>query len=214
MRSDTPNVARHEDEHLRQFLAARARGDAAQMRRWWEELVIDFADRMDGLVFAAHRGRLDDDEHDLAVAMSMARFSRRLIETFDGVSMGQLVNACKTLARGICIDVQRISIRERRLEGVSLDSGWDAEDRAVPRWETDEAAQRFADEEHTADIREFLAWALPQIKDERRQVLELTFIGAEIPEITDELGITQANAYQRRSRGMNDLSRLKEQFDA
>ena len=66
-------VGRHDDEHLRRFLAARARGDAAAMRRWWDELVIDFYDRMDGFVAAAHRGRLDDDEHELAVAMSLTR---------------------------------------------------------------------------------------------------------------------------------------------
>jgi hypothetical protein len=30
----------------------------------------------------------------------------------------------------------------------------------------------------------------------------------------DELGITQANAYQLRSRGMSQLKKLKEQYDA
>ena len=216
MRSDTPSVGKHEDEHLRRFLAARERGDAAQMRRWWGELVVDFFDRMDGLVAAAHRNRLDDQEHELAVTLSMVRFSTRLIDTFDGVSMGQLVNACKTLARGICIDVQRKSIRVHQLEGPSLDGGWnaDAEDRAVPAWEADEAVRRFEADERGADVRDFLDWALPQIKDERRRVLELTFHGAEVEEIADELTITRDNAYQRRSRGMKDLTKLKEQYDA
>jgi hypothetical protein len=81
------------------------------MRRRWDELVIDFFDRMDGVVAAAHKGRLDDEEHELAVAVSRARFSKNLITTFDGISIGQLVNACKTLARGICIDVQRLGDR-------------------------------------------------------------------------------------------------------
>ena len=44
-------------------------------------------------------------------------------------------------------------------------------------------------------------------------MLELTFRGAELPEITEELGITRDNAYQRRSRAMRDLERLKEQYD-
>jgi hypothetical protein len=213
--SDPRGVGRHDEEHLRLFLAARRKGDAAAMRRWWDELVIDFFDRIDGLVAAAHKGRLDAGEHELAVELSMVRFSQRLITTFDGVSMGQLVNACKTLARGICIDVQRTSIREHKLEGPSLDSGWDAarEGRAAPAWEVDEAERRLDEEERAADVREFLDWALPQVKQERRRVLELTFHGAQIPEIMRELDIGRDNAYQRRARGMRDLERLKERYD-
>ena len=54
------------------------------MRRWWEELVIDFHDRMDGFVAAAHRGRLDHDEHELAVGWALAKFSTNLVSTFKG----------------------------------------------------------------------------------------------------------------------------------
>ena len=204
------------DEHLRRFVAARDRGDAAQMRHYWDELVIDFFDRMDGFVAAAHRGRLDDDEHELALTMAMTRFAKNLIFTFKGVSMGELVNACKALARGICIDVQRKSIREHRLDGPSLDAGWDAPDdpdRGPPTWEADEAARRFEQDARSRDIQDFLDWALPQIKAERRRVLELTFHGAELPEIAGELEITADNAYARRSRGMKDLKKLKEQYD-
>jgi hypothetical protein len=214
-RSDSPDVRRHDDEHLRRFLAARDRGDAAEMRRWWEELVIDFTDRMDGFVTVAHRGRLDEDEHQLAVAMSMARFSSNLISTFKGVSMGELVNASKTLARGICIDVQRLSVREHQHEVQSLDAGWNADedDRPGATWEAAEAAHRLDREQRSAEVRDFLGWALPLIKEERRRVLELTFHGAELAEIAEELRITKPNAYQLRSRGMKDLKRLKEQYD-
>ena len=208
--SDTASVGRHEDEHLRRFLAARERGDAAEMRRWWDELVIDFYDRMDGLVAAAHKGRLDDDEHELAVAMSLTRFSNRLIDTFEGVSMGQLVNASKTLARGICIDVQRASMRRREHEGPSFDEGWstDAEDRSPGSWEAEEALRRHERDERSVEVREFLDWALPQLGDDRRAVVELTFHGAAIPEIVAERAISQPNAYQLRSRGLKDLQRL------
>jgi hypothetical protein len=213
--NDRRAVSRHDEEHLRRFVAARNRKDAGEMHRWWEELVIDFADRMDGLVALAHRGRLDGDEHELAVAMSMARFSRNLITTFSGVSIGELVNACKTLARGICMDVQRLSMRERRHEGPSLDAGWDAdnEDRPAHSWETYEATHRFDRDERSAEVRDFLAWALPQIKAERRRVLELSFHGAEVSEVAAELQITKDNAYQLRSRGMKDLAKLKERYD-
>jgi hypothetical protein len=208
-------VGRHDDEHLRRFLAARERGDVAGMRRWWEELVIDFFDRMDGFVAVAHKGRLNHHEHELAVQMSMARFSERLIETYEGVSMGELVNACKTLARGICMDVQR---REMRAHGHarSLDAAWDAdvEDRPSQTWEADEAWQRWERDERSAEVRDFLDWALPEILEDRRRVLELSFEGASIPEICDELGISADNAYARRSRGFKDLKKLKERYEA
>src|SRR3954468_6635829 len=110
--SDSISVGKHADEHLRRFLAARERGDAAAMRQWWAELVTDFFDRIDGFVAAAHKGRLDDEEHELAVELSLARFTTNLVQTFTGDSMGELVNATKTLTQRICIDVQRSSIRE------------------------------------------------------------------------------------------------------
>jgi hypothetical protein len=213
--SDTIKVGRHDDEHLRRFLAARAQGDATQMRRWWDELVVDFFDRMDNMIEGAHRGRLNDEEHELAVQLAMTRFATRLVTTFAGSSMGELVNACRTLARGICMDVQRTSIRGRRHGDRSLDAGWDAEgDEPAPSWESDEAVRRFEQDERRAETIEFLTWALPQVKEERRRVLELTFHGAEVSKIATDLGITHDNAYQRRSRGLKDLKKLKEQFDA
>lgn len=197
------------------FVAARRQGDRDAMRRCWGELVIDFYDRMDGFVAAAHKGRLDAGEHEDAVALSMARFSQRLMTTFEGVSVGELVNACKVLSHRICIDVQRASMRRHKHGGPSLDSGWDdpGERRAAAAWEVEAAERRLDDQERSADAREFLAWALPQVKEERRRVLELSLHGAEITEITDELGISRDNAYQRRKRGMSDLRRLKEQYD-
>lgn len=214
-RSDLPGVSTHEGEHLRRFVAARDKGDVAAMRRWWEELVIDVADRMDGLVWLAHQGRLDDDEHEEAVQAAMIRFADKVVHSFQGVSMGELVNTCKTMARGICIDVQRKSIRLREREGRSLDAGWEAdgEDRASSSWGADEAVARLDREERSADVLAFLAWALPELPAERGRVVELTFQGATMDEIVEELGVTRANAYQLRSRGMRDLAKLKEQYE-
>jgi hypothetical protein len=213
-RSDSPSVRKHDEEHLRRFVAARRRGDVEEMRRWWDALVEDFFDRMDGFVALAHKGRLDDDEHELAVALAMSRFSRRLIDSFAGASVGELVNACKTLAEGICKDVQRSAMRQGALRGPSLDHSGDDDETSGARWEVDIAMQRFEQEQRNHDIAEFFAWALPQIIESRRAVLELTLYGAELSEISAQLGITDANAYQLRSRGMRDLAKLKEQFDA
>jgi hypothetical protein len=214
--SDPQSVRKHDEEHLRRFLKARAGRDAKEMRRWWDELVTDFYDRMDGLVAATHRGRLDDDEHELAVQRALIKFSQNLFTTFEGVSMGQLVNATKTLAKGVCMDVQAESIRRRARQGVSLDDHRrpDGEDGAPHhRWEIEEAERRLDARERSGEVVDFLGWALPQVNDNRRRVLELTFEGAELPEICAELGIERDNAYQRRSRGLRDLSKLKEQYD-
>ncbi len=186
------------------------------MRHWWEELVIDFFDRMDGIVGLTHKNRLDDEEHELAVQLALVRFSTKLIDTFDGVSVGELVNATKTLATYTCIDVQRTSIRDRDRQR-SLDGGWDAEDgedRPSNAWEAGEAQARFERDERSGDVNAFLEWALPQIQESRRAVLELTFHGATIPEICEELGLSRDNAYQLRSRGFKDLAMLKERYES
>jgi hypothetical protein len=212
--SDSKTVGKHADEHLRRFLAARDRGDGPAMRQWWGELVIDFFDRIDGFAYAEHKGRLNDGEHELAVSMSLTRFSGNLINTFAGHSMGELVNATKTLVRGICIDVQRSAERDRERRGGSFDDGWNDPERGPARWEADESYRRHEAEETAAEIRDFLAWALPQIGPGRRRVLELTFEGAELPEIMTALAISRDNAYQCRSRGLKDLAKLKERYDA
>ena len=194
-------MGKHAEEHLRRFLAARAGGDAVEMRRWWEELVIDFYDRMDGFIYAAHKGRLDEQEHEQALELALIRFATRLPHTFAGTSMGELVNATKTLARGICMDVQRSAIRARR--AVALEDEYTLE----------ESSRRYEVAAEAAEARDFVAWALPQIDEPRRRVLELTLHGAEIGEIMQELEITRDNAYQRRSRAIKDLAKLKELYD-
>ncbi len=214
-RSDSPSVGRYDNEHLRRFLLARAAGDATGMRRWWEELVIDFRDRMDGLVMANHKGRLGVLEHEDAVQRAMTKFSVKLIDSFEGSSMGELVNATKTLCRFVCIDVVDDAKAYRRRH-YTLDDGWDAgsadDDRPSPRWEADAAWEAFARDEREADAEAFLAWALPQLRESYRGVLERTLVGVPLAEICTEFDLTAENAYQRRSRGIKDLAKLYEQY--
>lgn len=211
---ERPEVGRHDNEHLRRFVAAREAGDAVEMRRWWEEIVTSLQDRVDGIVATTHRGRLDDQEHESAVELALVRIGTRLMNTFAGASMGELVNATCTLAHGICIDVQRTSISERE-RSRSLDGGWDAdaEDRPSLSWEADEAWARLDRLERSADVTAFLDWGMPQVSDTHRAVLELTFHGATVAEICAELDISEANVHQRRSRGMKDLVKLRAQYD-
>lgn len=213
-RSDSPDVGKLDDEHLRRFVAAREAGDAGAMRRWWEELVITLFARIDGIVAVTHRGQLNDDEHDDAVALAMTRVSRNLILTFNGTSMGELVNATKTLASFACIDVQRASMRQPK--SVSLDDGWrtDDADRAAPAWEAGEARDRYRRAEHAADMEAFREWAVPQLSDDQRRVVEMTFDGYPVGEICDALGVSRDNAYQLRSRGLKHLGKLLVEFEA
>lgn len=213
-RSDSPSVGRHDDEHLRRFLLAREAGDPVAMRKWWEQLVIDFRDRMDGLVAVNHKGRLDEWEHEDAVQRAMMRFSEKLIDSFKGSSMGELVNATIALCRFACLDVQRdaMAYRERHR---SLDEGWSEPsdpDRATPVHEADAAREAYDEEQDEADADAFVAWALPQLLDSRRAVVERTFAGMPLSEICAELDLSKDNAYQLRSRGMKDLAKLYQQY--
>ena len=146
----------------------------------------------------------------------MIRFSENLITTFDGVSMGQLVNACKTLARGICMDVQRKSMRTAgtRARRSTAAGTWMQTSARARGGRPRRRRAASSDGERGAEARDFLDWALPQI--ERRAPPRA---GAHVPRRRAardrrELGINRDNAYQRRSRGMKDLTKLKERYDA
>jgi hypothetical protein len=76
-----------------------------------------------------------------------------------------------------------------------------------------ESSRRYEVAVQAAEARDFVAWALPQIDAPRRRVLELTLGGAEIGEIMEALEITRENAYQRRSRAIKELAKLKELYD-
>ena len=187
------------------------------MRRWWEELLIDFYDRIDGLVAGVHRGRLDRQEHELAVAMTLAKFGDNLARSFQGSSIGELYNATRTMAVGICIDVQRTSIRERAHAAASLDDIRDdpeGKGQAQGWAEVEQAKRAHQRDEERRDAAEFFSWALERLDERQRRVMELSRDGAPVAEITQELGISQANAYQLRSRALKAIGELKEQYDS
>ena len=213
---DPAVVGRHEDEHLRRFCAVREAGDRARMVRCWGEVVTDIAPRMDGIVFAVHRGQLDRDEHEEAVQDALIKVATNLRETFKGTSMGELVNATKTLAFGICVDTQRRSRRRREHEAGSFDAAR-ADDEGVvgtETWEMAQAARRDAvrrDERRQAE--EDVAWLFDQLDAARdRRVMELTLHGAQLPEIMDDLGVSRDNAYQLRCRAMKKLAKHRKEL--
>ena len=216
-RSDPTSVGKHEDEHLRRFVAARRDGDADEMRRCWEEVVIDFYDRMDGLVAGVHKGRLDDDEHEAAVSVALVKFGENLMHTFEGVSMGELVNASKALAKFVCMDVQRSSMRRREHEGPSLDAVREGPDGDVAThgWaEVDQAWDDLTRREEQQDAADTASWALDQLDERSRRLLEMDLRDADISEIMQELNVSAANAHKIRSRALKKLRELLEGQDA
>ncbi len=211
------------DEHtFQQFLAARAAGDDAAMRAAWENLVVERYDRIRTWVITISDRQLSPAEEDDAVQLACIKLLTNMIHTFAGTTMGEWVNATRTLIRGVCIDVQRAEQRHsQRREALHTegDDGEDAEQltlrvfNALQKAEAERAA-----DEHERDLvaekTAFLEWALPQLTEKRRRVLELDRAEASAEEIQEQLGMSRDAVYATRSRGLKDLARLAEEYAA
>ena len=185
------------------------------MRRAWEDVVISFFDRMDGLVAAEHRGRLSAREHDDAVALALDKFALKLLWTFRGTSMGELVNATKTLVFGACTDVQRKAKRDRKRAPVSLDEVREDPEggHAATHWaEAEQADLQLARDVERREARDFVSWGLAQLDERKRVVLDLTRQGVPVEEIMEELGESRDNVYALRSRGFKQLRELEGRY--
>ncbi len=174
----------------------------------------DFHDRIVIRVRVESSGRLDPQEQQDAIQLSLESFSKFLLEGFDGTSMGELVNAMKTIVMRRCVDVQR---REARHRTVPLEGSWtehDDPDRPAPAWEYGQAKRQLEDEETGRDTMGFAAWALPKLSERRRRVAQLMLAAATTEEICAALEVSKENAHQLCSRTAKDLRDLKEQYDA
>ena len=112
--SDTTSESRYDELLLRRFLAARAKGDEPGARLAWEELVCLNMDRVEGMVRAESHQRLSREEQEEAVQNAAIKVLNNMFITFNGTSMGQWVNAVRTLVKGVCIDVQRRAERHSK----------------------------------------------------------------------------------------------------
>ena len=203
---DPQAVARQDEERLRRFVASRDAGDLQQARTHWEALLEANFDRVVALVSIQARGRLDRHERDDAVERAIVKVWRNMVSTFDGTSMGEWVNAVRACAGFAVADVQRDAVRRNRRQS-ALD---EAEEY---RWAS-KAHEEHRRADERADAREFVAWGLPQLKDERRRlVLERSLDGVPAEEIAAELDVSLPNLYQLRSRGLKELAKLKELYD-
>ena len=199
-------MAPHDDELLRRFVAARDAGDAADARRWWTELVERSHDRVAAMVALWGRGgRLSADEQEDAVQKALLKLWQNMVDTFQGATMGEWVNAVRTCVGYACLDVQRAAARRSGRELALEESAPVA---ALAQQEHDREAER-------ADAARFVGWALERMRHERRRrVIERTLDGVPAEAIAEELGVSMDNLYQLRSRGLTDLATLKERYDA
>ena len=221
--SDPPLVRRHEGEYLRRFLVARAAGNRDEMRVWWEALLADNFDRIRGFVAIEAGGRLSHDEQQEAVQRALIKLANRMVLTFKGSSMGEWVNATRTLVKYVCIDVQDDAQRISRREP-SLEAGWNDPDDGPGRYDAAIArdarnAERDKDDLAAEEVafqlgRDFLDWALPKLSPRLRAVMELDCQNVPVEEMQKRLDVSRDVIYAARSRAMKELAKLMEEYES
>ena len=213
---DQRSVGLRDEELLRGFVACREAGDGDGALHWWAKLVESKFDLVRLLVDRrAGRYGLSQDERDEAVQAALVKLWRNMVRTFRGTTMGEWVNSTKQLVETTCMDVQRKAAKRTERE-TSFDAGAEDAETANPGWKgAAKAEETFRRDAEKAEAADFMEWALPQITDERRRlVLERTLDGVPAEDIAAELGVTMANLYAIRSRGIKDLRKLKDRYEA
>ena len=219
---DSHHVGRHDEEILRRFLAARSAGDDAGARELWGRLVTDNFDRVSNMVAVESYGRLSRAEQDDAVQRALIRLLENMTHTFKGSSMGEWVMSTRALVKFACIDTQRSAMVVSKHER-SLDSGaGHGDEDAAGSWDKDVYAaveqqrkERESDEragEILGGYQAFRDWAVPQLTEKRRAVIELDRAGVPVEEIQERLGVSRDVVYQSRHRAVKDLARLWREY--
>ncbi|HEV2786896.1 MAG TPA: sigma factor-like helix-turn-helix DNA-binding protein [Solirubrobacteraceae bacterium] len=206
---------------MSRFVAAQERGDAAEAAQLWERLAITNFDRVMQIVkafrFSPGR-RLPADEVGSAATeaylrvISMgARFRKR--------EPGSYYAALHSCVQNACMDYGRKELRHQKRSAGSLDQRFEPAGESGPfdrvlaaydadrRRQTEEALEA---ERERQEAEGLVAWALGQVNnDNYREVLEMTYL-QQLPAeaIAEQLEITMANLYQRRSRGQRELEKI------
>lgn len=217
---DPSSLPRYDEHNLRHFLAARNAGDEITARRWWDELVRDNFDRVRGMVILRSRGHLSVVEQDEALQRALIKLSNNMIHTFNGTSMGEWVNATKTLVFGACVDTQRreqVASGHRAALSATDDAGEETgqADRNVYKALEKQRLEQEANEQDADDdarARDFLDWAVPRLSPKRRAVIELDRDDVPCEEIQARLGISRDVVYASRSRALKDLVELRQEY--
>jgi RNA polymerase sigma factor (sigma-70 family) len=200
-------------ELVRRFAAHRDRGERDAARAVWEQLVISNHDRVRTLVVAWRHPenpavRIAPADIDDAVQLALVKFGLRMVETFRGVSEGELRAALRRLVDFACRQTARSRLRHERRSAGSLDEplGEDGEGR---RFDADLAQRSVAAagrEEQREEARAWVREALGRVANPtRRAVLDLSLAGVDGDEIARRLGVSRDVVYQHRTRALREL---------
>jgi RNA polymerase sigma factor (sigma-70 family) len=207
---------------LRRYHAAMSSGELASAAEAWDQLAVNNFDRIKQTVklfrfSAGSRGIPDLDQGSavsaayLRVRAMGAHFRKQEIEAYYAALVHTVQNSC--------LDFGRREFRHTKRTAGSLDQRFDPEseigpyDHALAAWEAErreQAADAVVAELDKERAENFVARGISEIKnDNYREVLELTYMEKlEADGIAERLGISMANVYQRRSRGLRELEKI------
>lgn len=208
-------MGRSDDELARRYVAARDRGRDADAQRLWEELLALLYERLRNMVHVTH-AHLSPLERDEAISRAVLRLESTMRHSIESQFMGGWVNAAKSALKYGALDTVATAAELHRKETALLDAATPTEDGEVEgQLEAQKATEAYDDAQAAFEHRDYLRWAMPQLKGNRRRAVEIILLeGGSHDDVAAELDVTKANAYQLFSRGLRDLQDLKEQYDA
>lgn len=217
-----PDGVRDGDEHiLRLLVAARRAGDGETVERLWTQMLTINFPRIQQLVYLESRHDLSRSEQEDALQLAALRIALipRRRRGFEGTTKGEWVNLVKKIVRAACIDTQRKAARTSAgtapltVAGDDARMTQDAYDALLREEEEREDAERTREE--LAALGEcFFAWALPQLNERQRTMIECDLQGLPIEEIMARLDRKRDAVYKLRERAMKALMELRKEYEA
>ena len=207
-------MAERDEELIAAFVRCRDGGDRRGRMAAWERLAVNNYDRVAGLVrvFRFPGGApIAEDDRDDATQEAFLRVNA-MAANFRGGSVGEFRAALRTAVANSCMDFGRPVLRHASHSAGSLDEPV-AEEGSASRYEPAIARMSRAEADRAAEIDEaasLVRWGIAQVdNDAYREALELTYVDQlSGEEIATRLGISEANVYQRRRRGLQKLEKI------
>ncbi len=199
---------------VERFAVARDHGDDAAARQLWGAIALKLDGRLK-IHVRSFRAPVSDralsaEDQDEAFQRARRRVWFKLGATFRGVSAGEVCNAAKKATWYACVDVARERVkREQHTHHARRGAAGGDDLDELDRLSRLKAAASYDRAAELTDLNDELDRAMARMKnDSHRQVLQLERLGVPDSEIAQRLGITTANVYQRRKRGLSALREL------